>query len=129
MEKLFLCFLAISAAGCSEPSDPIVKEGFEALDTAYVIKVKPQDASFTKCAYKALESQHVVRCGISFGSTELAQKGFWEIETSSGKFVAYAMNGKALSALEKIGASDQFKSGAGRAPLNIQNAEATFDGR
>lgn len=129
MKEFLLFFLAIFAAGCSGPSDPIVKEGFEALDTVYVLKVKPQDASFTKCAYKALESRHLVRCGISFGSTELAQKGFWEIETSSGKFVAYAMNGKALSALEKIGASDQFKSGAGRTSLNIQNAEATFDGR
>jgi len=107
----------------------MVKEGFEALDTAYVLKVKPQDASFTKCAYKKLEDRHVVRCGISFGGIELAQKGFWEIEISGGKFVAYAMNGKALSALEKIGVSDQFKSGSGRISLNIQNAESTFDAK
>lgn len=129
MKKLLLCFLAISAAGCSGSSDPVVKEGFEALDSAYVLKVKPQDAAFTKCAYKALGNRYIVRCGISFGSTELGQKGFWEIENNSGKFVAYAMNGKALSVLEKIGASDQFKSGAGRTPLDIQNAEAIFDGR
>lgn len=129
MNKFLLCFLAISATGCSGSSDPIVKEGFDALDTAYVLKVKPQDAAFTKCAYKLVESRHVIRCGISFGSTELSQKAYWEIETNGGKFVAYAMNGKAISALEKIGASEQFKSGAGRTSLNIQNAEAAFDGR
>lgn len=67
MKKLLLYFYVISTIlGCSGsgPSDPMVKEGFEALDTAYVLKVKPQDASFTKCAYKKLEDRHVARCGI-----------------------------------------------------------------
>ncbi len=129
MKKMFLCLFAISAAGCSGPSDPLVKQAYDALDAAYVLKVKPQDASFTKCVYKAIEGRHIVRCGISFGSTELIRKGFWEVETESGQFVVYAMNGKALTALEKIGISEQFKSGVGRTPLDIQNASLAFDGK
>jgi hypothetical protein len=39
------------------------------------------------------------------------------------------MNGKALTALEKIGISDQFKSGVGCTPLDIQNASLAFDGK
>jgi hypothetical protein len=92
------------------------------------MKVKPENASHTKCAYRLVDTRHVIKCGISFGSTELSRIGLWEIDISSGKFIAYAMNGKALSALNKIGESTEFKSGAGRAQLNIQNVEAIFEG-
>jgi len=124
-------FLALSiigfVVGCSGPSNPVVEKGFEALDVAYVMKVKPQNASFTKCKYRLVDNRHLVRCGISFGSPELAQIGYWEIDDSTGTAVAYAMNGKALSALEKIGESNQFKSGAGnRQNINIQSAEVAF---
>ena len=129
MKKMFVCLFGISALGCSGPSDPLVKQAYDALDAAYVLKVKPQDASFTKCVYKAIENRHIVRCGISFGSTEISHKGFWEIEKESGTFVVYAMNGKALAALEKIGVTDQFKAGVGRTPLDIQNASLAFDGK
>ena len=59
-------------AGCAESiSDPIVRQGFSALDEAYVLDVKPADAKFTNCAYGMVDSRHVVRCGISYGSTQL----------------------------------------------------------
>lgn len=127
MKKTVALIFIIFTAGCSGPSDPVAKQGFEALELAYVIKVKPQDAAFTKCAYRFLENRHVVRCGISYGSPELAQKGFWEIDISSGKPIAYALNGKALSALGRIGESNEFKSGVGRPSLNIENAEIAFE--
>ncbi|WP_146114981.1 hypothetical protein [Malikia spinosa] len=69
--------------------------------------------------YSLVDSRHVVRCGISFGSPELAQKGYWEIESNNGIPIIYAMNGKALSALDKMGYSEIFKAGNGRSPLNI----------
>ena len=116
-------------AGCAESiSDPIVRQGFSALDEAYVLDVKPADAKFTNCAYGMVDSRHVVRCGISYGSTQLAQVGYWEIEPNNVRFTVYAMNGKALSALERItrpgthsttNFPGAFKSGAGRSPLNI----------
>lgn len=128
MKKSSYFIFAASIVGCSGPSDPVVKQGLDALELAYIMKVKPNDASFTKCEYRLLDNRHVVRCGISFGSTQLAQVGYWEIVNDSGKAIVYAMNGKALSALEKAGESDDFKSGAGlRQSLDIQSAEVAFD--
>lgn len=120
------CFAVNALSGCSGPADSLAKKGLETLDAAYVLRVKPENAAFTRCEYQLYEGLHVVRCGISFGSTELAQKGFWEIDVSSGVPVLYAMNGKALAALEKIGVSEEFKSGVGRESLDIQGIEARF---
>mgnify|MGYP006193434751 CR=1 FL=1 len=113
MKKSVVFTMIALVVGCSGPSDPVLQKGLEALEIAYIVKVKPQDASFTRCEYRLVDNRHVVKCGISFGSPELAQVGYWEIDGSSGSAVAYAMNGKALSALEKIGESAEFKSGAG----------------
>lgn len=121
--------LALAVFGCSESiSDPTVRQGFAALDEAYVMDVKPADAKFTNCAYGLVDSRHVVRCGISYGGTQLAQIGYWEIEPNDARFTVYAMNGKALAALERVtrpGAHSTtnfpgaFKSGAGRSPFDI----------
>lgn len=120
--------LLFMAAACSDISAPATNPGFEALDEAYVMDVKPADASFTNCRYGLVDSRHVVRCGISYGSTQLAQVGYWEVEPQGAAFVAYAMNGKALTALDQITRPGShsttahpgaFKSGAGRTPLNI----------
>lgn len=129
MRKIFICTLTLLAVACSGPTDPSVKNGLDALEVAYILKVKPQDASYTKCVNKMIESRHVVRCGISFGSTELVQKGLWEIDASDGQFVVYAMNGKALSALEKISDADKFRSGVGRTPFNTLAVEKAFEGK
>lgn len=117
--------LVLFASGCSDaPPAP----GYSALDEAYVMDVKPADASFTNCRYGLVDSRHVVRCGISYGGTQLAQVGYWEIELNGAGFTAYAMNGKALTALDRISRAGShssasypgaFKSGAGRAPLDI----------
>lgn len=127
MKKIIPLFIIVLISGCSGPSDPTIKKGLEALDLAYIVKVKPSDAAFTKCEYRLFVERHVVRCGVSFGSVDLARVGYWEVDGSSGSAVAYAMNGDALRALEKIGESNEFKSGAGvRQILDIQGAEAVF---
>lgn len=124
-DRAALAALALFAAGCSEsPTRP----GFNALDEAYVIDVKPADASFTNCRYGLVDSRHVVRCGISYGGTQLAHVGYWEIASNDAGFTAYAMNGKALAALDRITRAGShsstnypgaFQSGSGRAPLDI----------
>lgn len=120
--------LALWAAGCSEIPDQAAAQGFAAIDGAYASDVKPAGASYTQCRYGFVSSRHVVRCGISFGGTELAQVGYWEIETQGDAFVVFAMNGKALSALDRITRPGSlssaaypgaFQSGRGRAPLDI----------
>jgi hypothetical protein len=122
-------FLIFGVAKCSTgASDPVVKKGVEALELAYVTNVKSDDASFTKCEYRLVGDRHIARCGISFGSTELAQLGYWEIEKNGENAIMYAMNGKALRALEKIGESGEFKSGAGlRASLDISSIDLEFN--
>ncbi len=134
-------WLAVGAAllfmtsACSDLSDPAIKPGYNALDEAYVMDVKPVDASFTNCRYGLVDSRHVVRCGISYGSTQLAQIGYWEVEPQGAAFVAYAMNGKALAALDRITRPGShsataypgaFKSGVGRAPLDIAKVNDAF---
>ncbi len=123
------------ASGCSGISHPIAKQGLEALNAAYVIDVKPAGAKFTRCDYGLIDSRHVVRCGISYGSTQLAQVGYWEVEQQGEAFIAYAMNGKALAALDRINRPGShstttypsaFKSGAGRSPLDIEKATEAF---
>lgn len=127
--------ILLTVSACSDIAEPAINSGYNALDEAYVMDVKPADASFTKCRYGFIESRHVVRCGISYGSTQLAGVGYWELEPQGASFVAYAMNGKALSALDRINRpgshsitaySGAFKSGAGRAPLDTQKIEEAF---
>lgn len=130
--------LVVAIAGCSDPSgitDPIIQSAYAALDGAYATDVKPSDAKFTQCRYALLGTRHIARCGTSFGGTQLAQLGYWEIERQGDSFALYAMNGKALAALDKIarpGSTSSaaypgaFKSGQGRSPLDMAKAGATF---
>lgn len=76
-----------------------------------------------------------MRCGISYGSTQLAQVGYWEVEQQGEAFIAYAMNGKALAALDRINRPGShstttypgaFKSGAGRSTLDIEKTSEAF---
>lgn len=124
MKKFIVAtILVLAVTACSQINDPTIKQGFEALELAYITKVKPENASYTKCVYSLVDSRHVVRCGISFGSPELAQKGYWEIESHNGDPIIYAMNGKALAALDRMEYSEIFKAGNGRSPLNITKIE------
>lgn len=111
------------------------KQGVEALDMAYVMDVKPADAKFTNCRYGVVDARHVVRCGVSYGSLQLAHVGFWEVDAQGAAAVVYAMNGKALAALDRItrpGSHSStaypgaFKSGAGRRPLDIEKIRETI---
>lgn len=119
MRKLFT-LISMVIAGCSGPSDPVITKALEVIEGAYVLELKPADASFAKCKYLEFESRHVAQCGFSFGSTQLEQIGFWELVNDNGKPAAFAMNGNALRALEKFDSHKEFKSGAGqRPPLDI----------
>lgn len=85
-----------------------------------MLELKPADASFAKCKYIEFEGRHIAQCGFSFGSTSLEKVGFWELINNHDQPDAYAINGNALRALEKIGSYKEFKSGAGqRPPLDI----------
>lgn len=46
--------LVLLTSGYSDPIDPIVESGVQALDYAYIVKVKPDNAAFTKCAYMSM---------------------------------------------------------------------------
>ena len=127
--------LALWAAGCSEIPDQAAAQGFAAIDGAYASDVKPADASYTQCRYGLADSRHVVRCGISYGGPELAQVGYWEIESQGEAFVVFAMNGKALTALDRITRPGSlsstaypgaFQSGQGRAPLDMPKVNESF---
>lgn len=121
-------------SGCSQQSGAI-SEGFSALDGAYASDVKPADAKFTDCKRIEVKARQIVRCGISYGGDQLAQVGYWEIEGQGDSFMVYAMNGKALTALEKMNHPDAlsirafpgaFKGGQGRTPLDIEAVSQAF---
>ena len=121
-------------AGCSQ-QDSAISAGFGALDGAYASDVKPADAKFSVCKRVEVNARHIARCGISFGGDQLALLGYWEIEKHGDSFSVYAMNGKALSALEKITSPDAlsikaypgvFKNGQGRTPLDMEEVRQAF---
>lgn len=127
--------LALSLlSGCSQQSGAI-SGGFGALDAAYASDVKPADAKFSECKRVEVKARQIVRCGISYGGDQLAQVGYWEIEGQGDSFTVYAMNGKALTALEKINHPDAlsirafpgaFKSGQGRTVLDMDAVSQAF---
>ena len=134
--RFLVLVAALGLTACTPDLDPHIKSGIDALDEAYVIDVKPADAAFTNCSWRNIDSRYVARCGISYGSTQLAQIGLWEVERKGDKFAVYAMNGKALSALERITAAgshsmrnapNAFQSGTGRTPLDTAKVEAAFN--
>lgn len=122
-------------SACGQGRSPLASQALDVLDGAYASDVTPADAKFTQCAYKLASERHIVRCGLSFGGAELAQIGYWEIVGNDASFSVYAMNGKALAALDRItrpGAISStaypgaFKSGAGRTPLDMAKVSAAF---
>ena len=123
--------LATVLAGCSEATPPAppspIATAQGVLTGAYASDVKPADASNTQCKFADVDGRHVARCGISYGGAETAQNGYWEITAQGDKYALYAMNGKALSALDKINAPGSltskaypgvFHGGQGREPLD-----------
>lgn len=127
--------MAVASSGTHAAKDnaTLIKEAVSALDEAYVMDVKPADAKYTNCKHGQLESRQIVRCGIGFslGSTDLAQIGYWEVDVQGDTYTIYAMNGKALSALERINRGGSyssstypgaFKTGQGRTPLDMKQA-------
>ena len=119
--RKFLALVVIVLAGCSGPTDPVITKAFEIIEGAYVLELKPTDASYAKCKYIELESRHIAQCGFSFGGANLERVGFWELLNKDGQPEIYAMNGDALRALEKLSLYKEFKSGVGhRSPLNIE---------
>jgi len=130
MHKRLLITITVILFGCdSVPTDPVIGKAAEELELAYITHVKPPDASFVECGYRQFEERHIVKCGVSFGSTKTAMNGFWEVVNNGGTATTYAMNGKALQALEHIGTSASITSGAGIRPfLDIGQAERAFGG-
>lgn len=129
MKKTMLLLLAGALQSCDDmPADPAIDNAKDALELAYIQRVKPPEASFVKCVYRLIDNRDIVRCGISFGTTKTEKNGYWEMVSENGHVTGYAMNGKALRALDSIGSSNEFKSGAGvRTPLNTENTEKVFN--
>jgi hypothetical protein len=134
---LALLPLGILASCSDDIPDPAVRHGFDALSGAYASDVKPADAAYSNCTYVFLvsDSRHVARCGLSYGGPDLARVGYWEIVSQGDAFIVYAMNGKALAALDRITRPGSlsnaafpgvFKSGAGRVPLDIAKVSASI---
>lgn len=116
--------------------DKVIRNAFDSLDGAYASDVKPHDAVYTQCTYAQIEKRHVARCGISYGGNQLTHIGYWEIERQGDSYLIYAMNGKALSALDKINHPGSlssvaepgvFKNGQGRTPFDIQQISRIFE--
>lgn len=102
-----------------EALEKLVEPANDILTLAYIERVKDQNASFVRCSQRKFENRFFYRCGISYGGTVLANNGLWEAAADNGKLVLYAMNGKALTALDKIGESGEFQKGHSRPRINM----------
>lgn len=126
--RSIVALACVTLVGCAGPSDPVIDKALELLEGAYVLKLKPADASFAKCKYMEFEGRHIAQCGFAFGSSSLEKVGFWELNNQDGNPEAYAMNGNALRDLEQIGSFREFKSGAGqRTPLDIVKVRSAWE--
>lgn len=94
----------------------IVEPARDTVELAYIQHVKDPAASHVSCQEAKFEGRFFVRCGVAYGSPDAVDRGIWEASEVNGSLVLYAMNGDALRALEKIGQSDVFQSGAGHRP-------------
>lgn len=128
----FITTIALLVCACSDSGSNPIDEGFGVLTGAYASDVKPADAKYTLCKYAQLDGRHVARCEVSYGGTETTQRGYWEVTAQSDSYTIYAMNGKALTALDKINATTSltskaypgvFKSGHGRPPLDVAKVD------
>jgi len=130
MKKKLLLLLALTLQGCEGvPTDPVIDNAKDALTAAYIQHIKSQDYTYVKCDYRLIDARNIVRCGISAGGSTMIKKAYWEIvKAEDGYITTYAMNGKALSALDLIVNTGEYKSGAGvRQPLDIASVEKVFD--
>lgn len=91
------------------------------MELAYIQYVKP-DGVPVSCNYREIEQRHFAVCGLNYGAAQLAQRGLWEIVAAGSDYTIYALNGKALSALDKIGEGGHFLRGHDRSRV-----EAAFD--
>ena len=110
-----------------EALEKLVEPASDVLTLAYINRVKDQRASFVRCAQREFESRFFYRCGISYGGTALANNGLWEATADNGRLVLYAMNGKALAALDKIGESSEFQKGHSRPRIDTAHVYALFE--
>jgi len=110
-----------------EALEKLVGPASDVLTLAYINRVKDQRASFVRCSQREFESRFFYRCGISYGGTALANNGLWEAAADNGRLVLYAMNGKALAALDKIGESNEFQRGHSRPRIDTGHVYALFD--
>jgi hypothetical protein len=108
-----------------EALEDLVEPSGDILELAYIQHVKGNAAS-VRCAAAEYQGRYFVQCGLNFGGPELAQNGLWEAAERNGALALYAMNGKALRALEKIGEGERFHRGHDRPKVNLSDVRELF---
>ena len=105
----------------------IVDPARNTLELAYIQLVKDESASHISCREAEFSNRFFIRCGVAYGSPDTANNGVWEAAESNGQLVLYAMNGKALRALDKIGESAEFQKGHSRPPVDTVALSEKFE--
>ena len=95
----------------------LVAPARDLLTAAYLAHVKDKGASHVSCREAEVDKRFYIRCGVAYGSPETG---------NNGSLVLYAMNGKALRALDHIGESAAFQRGNGRPPVDTVELAGRF---
>lgn len=108
--KLFPFLLALfSCAPSPESTAPAldVAEATATLTSAYLQEVNPDGRhGSVRCDHKAVDSQNFVLCVYPSAGADPIHRGLWIAEQNGSSLKFYAVNGKALTALDKL---DQYK--------------------
>jgi len=107
--------------------EEIADRARDVLLLAYIQRVKDDASSHVKCRDAKFANRLFFRCGIAYGSPETTKNGLWEAAEVDGGLVFYAMNGKALRALEAIGEGTEFQKGHSRPLVDTVELSKLFE--
>lgn len=124
--KLFNLAFAVSVfpfslAACDNSADKKV-ENSAAIENEYRNYVIDGSATNLACQSKVVQNSEFVLC--SYGDGQWPHRGLWMVD--GGRY--YALNGKALSALEKLKSNSSFSTLPSRVTVDVSGVMRTFEG-
>lgn len=127
MRKFIMALIAIViASGCSGGGE--YKEAEDIITLAYLDQVNPNGSGGpVSCRHKEIESKQFILC--EFENHGYRHRGLWEVQKDGSKFVFYALNGKALTALERLRSYPDFRTHPQPQMIDISAALDVFDGK
>ncbi len=101
--KMIIMLAAAALAGCGSGAPSYVGQAAEQLEYGYITAYQDQPGSKKCLAPKQLDGQQwFLLCGFNQGGPSLVNGGLWEIRQEGTTWAAYASNGQAARAQQRM---------------------------